>query len=113
MFLGKLNWVSDYFQGFDTFQSCFSLKLKITYVDNFLEQKNGSKNNNNNLEEFYHLKKWGTLNSPAEEGVHLPSFKHSGSPATRRGRRKGIRPRWQALLLSVPSLPFCQHRSPE
>lgn len=31
VFLCKLNWVSDYFQGFDTFQSCFSLKLK-SYV---------------------------------------------------------------------------------
>ena len=32
VFLCKLNWVADYFQGFDTFQSCFSLRLKKSHI---------------------------------------------------------------------------------
>lgn len=42
VFLCELNWVSDYFKGFDTSQSCFSLTLKTMFFDNFLEEKNGS-----------------------------------------------------------------------
>ena len=32
VFLCKLNWAADYFQGFDTFQSCFSLRLKRSHI---------------------------------------------------------------------------------